>query len=62
MEIDNLHFRSKFGDLQMGIEQGKKENRSEFAFSTFMSDFLDVCTLKCVESTNIQYMLSIAGV
>ena len=35
-------FRSHFGEEVMGVEQGKKENRSEFGFYLTMKEFLDV--------------------
>ena len=35
-------FRSHFGEEVMGVEQGKKENRSEYGFYLTMKEFLDV--------------------
>ena len=34
--------RSHFGEEVVGIEQGKKENRSEYGFYLTMKEFLDV--------------------
>ena len=34
--------RSHFGEEVMGVEQGKKENRSEYGFYLTMKEFLDV--------------------
>ena len=35
-------FRSHFGEEVTGVEQGKKENRSEYGFYLTMKEFLDV--------------------
>ena len=37
-----LYCRSHFGEEVMGVEQGKKENRSEYGFYLTMKEFLDV--------------------
>ena len=37
-----MFHRSRFGTEQMGVEQGKKENRSEYGFEMTMREFLDV--------------------
>ncbi len=31
-----------FGDIEFNVEDGKKENRSEYGFSLPMAEFLDV--------------------
>ena len=37
-----IFVRSHFGEEVMGVEQGKKENRSEYGFYLTMKEFLDV--------------------
>ena len=36
-------FRSQFGEFEINVEQGKKENRSDIAYATTVDDFLEVC-------------------
>ena len=42
MIITILCHRSHFGEEVVGVEQGKKENRSEYGFYLTMKEFLDV--------------------
>ena len=37
-----MSYREHYGEAMMGVEFGKKENRSEPGFSTTMAEFLDV--------------------
>ena len=50
---DFLFLRSHFGEEVMGVEQGKKENRSEYGFYQTMKEFLDVRLVTFYKYTHI---------